>query len=843
MIKLDWDSNFSMINFLNDSLRSSNNSVLLFADKFLIQKNTLSYSYLREMGSILQNPFILKTLIRYLQKNKELIYVRTTCMEIIFNLLVSNNDVFLESLDSPLCNFYDALSNLIFYQSISQFEESQFKDLRELLKKTVYILLEMQNPLIKTHIFNNNVLTKYIREHNYYVYPRYDLDYISKELNEIKEFLNFNGYIDLINRLINAFKCWIQNYYLKDTYYQNITNHFKEDKNKYSNKNENNKSINNNKFKDEIAKKEKEYQYDDTILKLQEIICIFIQIFNIEWKEGLKYKSQPKNCLIYNLIKLIEWLSMKNLHYLIFDNTEEISFSNLIIFWSKIQDFYQNLIIDDYLEKNEKENEKEKLKERFDFNNFENSKQLARQHSLKKIDNKNVNHNRVSQKYDNLDKINNNFSYNSINLSNKEIENLNKKSLKKFNNINPNYKDININNFENDTGYEVLKKSKFINQSINLKEKNSSNSKDKYLSRDKKNSSTFFSQSTKFYKNESPNAKEKNKFNIKKKTSEPQFITLIKNNSPDSNEKNIINSKDKDLNFINQSINLLEHNSPDFIEKNNLIVNTLNNLNNQDHNNLNINQKNSSVILTKSYVGNGDKKKKNTHYKDDENYEYLSSNIFNKIYHLISIKLLNIISQIFISGNEKYIRILERSKIGVQLGVLFRSQYRILADIFETKVNDINILNNFIQENNIRLSLFENIFKTRSEEIRLQFLDSNFIEFLVTDISNCYSKFSTIYKKISLEFLVFKESFPIRMEALSFIYYIMKNKDDIKNKIIYDEFIKNMKKHMFVHRELINIKNVIKGPKIHSIMTFFSIILALENKDLTYTMVKAIKIN
>lgn len=225
------------------------------------------------------------------------------------------------------------------------------------------------------------------------------------------------------------------------------------------------------------------------------------------------------------------------------------------------------------------------------------------------------------------------------------------------------------------------------------------------------------------------------------------------------------------------------------------------------------------------------------YFQEDENGKYRSSNILNKVYHLLSIKLLNIISKIFLMNSKKYDSILIRAKIGTQLGVLFKIQYSILSQIFDKKVNDINLLNNYIQENTLRLTLFEHILKTKSDEIRVQFLDTNLMELLVTQVANDYRKFNTNYKKISLEFLVFKETYPVRMEALSLIYYVLKNKENKQNKIIYDEFIKNMKKHMFVQRELINIKNAIKGKKVHSIMVFFSIVLSQENKDLIYTMV------
>lgn len=98
-----------------------------------------------------------------------------------------------------------------------------------------------------------------------------------------------------------------------------------------------------------------------------------------------------------------------------------------------------------------------------------------------------------------------------------------------------------------------------------------------------------------------------------------------------------------------------------------------------------------------------------------------------------------------------------------------------------------------------------------------------------------FRRFYTDFKKLSVEFLVFKESFPIRMEAMSFINLIIKKSRTPGNQVnthIYDELIKNIKKYNLIRHELIVIKNNIKGVKVHSVFMFMSIILITKNKDL-----------
>ena len=95
-----------------------------------------------------------------------------------------------------------------------------------------------------------------------------------------------------------------------------------------------------------------------------------------------------------------------------------------------------------------------------------------------------------------------------------------------------------------------------------------------------------------------------------------------------------------------------------------------------------------------------------------------------------------------------------------------------------------------------------------------------------------FRQFFTFFKKISIEFLVFKESYPIRMEALSFINLIVKKNGLVYNNYIYDELIKCIKKHHLLQNEFMIIKNCLKGPKVHSVFLLISIIVNYKEKEL-----------
>ena len=101
-----------------------------------------------------------------------------------------------------------------------------------------------------------------------------------------------------------------------------------------------------------------------------------------------------------------------------------------------------------------------------------------------------------------------------------------------------------------------------------------------------------------------------------------------------------------------------------------------------------------------------------------------------------------------------------------------------------------------------------------------------------------FRKFYTDFKSISLEFLAFKEAYPLRMEAISFINLIIKNKNSVTgNRLVFDEMHNSMKKSNLFNHELTIIKNCIKGPKVHSVFIFITSVLVSNNFELIQIIV------
>ena len=70
-----------------------------------------------------------------------------------------------------------------------------------------------------------------------------------------------------------------------------------------------------------------------------------------------------------------------------------------------------------------------------------------------------------------------------------------------------------------------------------------------------------------------------------------------------------------------------------------------------------------------------------------------TTTVLQKIYHLIALKLQNIILFLFNLNEDHYNELLIKCKFGVLIGELLKIQYKLLGEIFDKKKNDIQLLN------------------------------------------------------------------------------------------------------------------------------------------------------
>ena len=256
-----------------------------------------------------------------------------------------------------------------------------------------------------------------------------------------------------------------------------------------------------------------------------------------------------------------------------------------------------------------------------------------------------------------------------------------------------------------------------------------------------------------------------------------------------------------------------------------------------------------NVAKTDKYYFNKRQNIKNQEISKERD-EGIITNIFGnksytlqKLYNYMSIKLFNIIYIIFSQNDNYYNKMLEKIKFGVILSELFKIQYDTISLFLNQENIDTSILDNYMAEVKIRLGLFEIMMKLpkQYDEIKLQFLQTDFIQYMFKNMIYDFRKFKTDYKKLTLEFLAFKSSFVLRAEAISFLNIIFKRNNNINGRtkidcFIYDEIIRNIKVYNFISNELTLIKKRGKGSEVLSSLAFFNMIISNNEREIIKNM-------
>ena len=214
-----------------------------------------------------------------------------------------------------------------------------------------------------------------------------------------------------------------------------------------------------------------------------------------------------------------------------------------------------------------------------------------------------------------------------------------------------------------------------------------------------------------------------------------------------------------------------------------------------------------------------------------------------KLYNYMSIKLFNIIYIIFSQNDHYYHKIFEKIKFGVILSELFKIQYDTISLFLNQENIDTSILDNYMAEVKIRIGLFESMIKLpeQYDDIKLQFLQTDFVNYMFKNMLYDFRRFKTDYKKLTLEFLAFKFSYVLRAEAISFLNIIFKRNNNInaRTKIdcfVYDEIIRNIKVYNFISNELTLIKKRGKGNEVLSSLAFFNMIISNNEREIIKSM-------
>ena len=123
----------------------------------------------------------------------------------------------------------------------------------------------------------------------------------------------------------------------------------------------------------------------------------------------------------------------------------------------------------------------------------------------------------------------------------------------------------------------------------------------------------------------------------------------------------------------------------------------------------------------------------------------------------------------------------------------------------------------------------------------MQFLQSEFINYIFKYMLDDIRYFKTNSNKLTLEFMKYKNSFPLRNEAMAFLDIVFKKFYNIQKRtdtdcFIFDEIIRNVKVFHLVQNQLSIIRTKIKGNEVLSVLGFFNMVLKNNEREIIKIM-------
>ena len=131
--------------------------------------------------------------------------------------------------------------------------------------------------------------------------------------------------------------------------------------------------------------------------------------------------------------------------------------------------------------------------------------------------------------------------------------------------------------------------------------------------------------------------------------------------------------------------------------------------------------------------------------------------------------LQNILYQL-VRKNDSYInQLLAEVDFGFIFGEQMILEYDFIRHCIDNKIESMVLIDTYVKKNEIRLNTYEALLRSSEHTLKTQFIKSNFFEKMFAEYVSDFKEFNIQFSKIDLEFLAFRKTFPIRLEAISLI--------------------------------------------------------------------------
>lgn len=189
--------------------------------------------------------------------------------------------------------------------------------------------------------------------------------------------------------------------------------------------------------------------------------------------------------------------------------------------------------------------------------------------------------------------------------------------------------------------------------------------------------------------------------------------------------------------------------------------------------------------------------------------------------------------------NDSYInQLLAEVDFGFIFGEQMILEYDFIRHCIDNKIESMVLIDTYVKKNEIRLNTYEALLRSSEHTLKTQFIKSNFFEKMFAEYVSDFKEFNIQFSKIDLEFLAFRKTFPIRLEAISLINCTLLQKERAPS--VFTEVIMYARRHFLIRNEVAILRQGGKGvsTKEATSLLLFSIILESNEEDLIYAMMQ-----
>jgi len=185
-------------------------------------------------------------------------------------------------------------------------------------------------------------------------------------------------------------------------------------------------------------------------------------------------------------------------------------------------------------------------------------------------------------------------------------------------------------------------------------------------------------------------------------------------------------------------------------------------------------------------------------------------------------------------NNPEYNTLLRKIDFGKYFVEILRAQYHIISSIIHTGTENIHLIVNYAEESQIRLKTLERLLLISDNSIKEEFIKTGIVHDLCNKYLKSYDQLDVSTYKLTFKFLPFRNFLPIRNEALAIVSMITQHREKCPS--VYSDLILALTRYSNLRNEYENLRKYKKGLITTSSLYFFTIILQMNDPQITHIL-------